>query len=155
MNTRKNKGITLIALVITIIILIIISGISITGTIRGQKQTEESLQMSELNIIQHAILERATKAKLTKETLPGTTIEKEKLQAIIEDIQNRTGKQISLKGNETDYKQLNKKDLENLGITKEEDIFIVNYITGEVINETKRVTTSGKILYIYSKNDNS
>ena len=34
MNTRKNNGITLIALVITIIVLLIISGISIGGTIK-------------------------------------------------------------------------------------------------------------------------
>lgn len=153
MNTRENKGITLITLVITIILLMIISGISITGTIKEQKHAEESAQISELNIVQHAILERYTKSQLTKETLPGTTIEKEQLQSIIEEIKTKTGEQITLKGDETEYKQLNKTDLENLGITQEEDIYIVNYRTGEVINKTQKVTTSGKALYIYSKKE--
>lgn len=153
MNTRKNEGITLIVLVITIIILIIISGISITGTVKEQKQTQENAQIAELNIVQHAILERYTKSQLTKETLPGTTIEKEQLQSIIEEIKAKTGEQITLKGNETDYKQLNKTDLKNLGITQEEDIYIVNYKTGEVLNKTQKITTSGKILYIYSKKE--
>ena len=40
-----------------------------------------------------------------------------------------------------------------LGIKKEEDTFIVNYKTGEVINETKKTTKSGKALYIYAKNE--
>lgn len=153
MNKRKNEGITLIVLVITIIILIIISGISITGTVKEQKQTQENAQIAELNIVQHAILERYTKSQLTKETLPGTTIEKEQLQSIIEEIKAKTGEQITLKGNETDYKQLNKTDLKNLGITQEEDIYIVNYKTGEVLNKTQKITTSGKILYIYSKKE--
>ena len=153
MNTRKNEGITLLTLVITIILLIIISGISITGTIKGQKQTNESTQITELNMVQHAILERYTKSQLTKETLPGTTIEKQELQTIIEEIKTKTGEQITLKGNETEYKQLNKTDLKNLGITQEEDIYIVNYKTGEVINKTQKVTTSGKALYIYSKKE--
>ena len=58
MNTRKNNGITLIALVITIIVLLIISGISIGGTIKINEQAKDSVAISELNMIQHAILER-------------------------------------------------------------------------------------------------
>ena len=65
MNTRKNNGITLIALVITIIVLLIISGISIGGTIKINEQAKDSVAISELNMIQHAILERYTKSKLT------------------------------------------------------------------------------------------
>ena len=53
MNERKNKGITLVALVTTIVVLLIISGVSITGTIRGKDETEESLQFSELNMVNY------------------------------------------------------------------------------------------------------
>ena len=42
------------------------------------------------------------------------------------------------------------KRLENLGITDEKDIYIVNYKTGEVINKTQKVTNKGKALYVYS-----
>jgi len=114
MNIRKNNGITLIALVISIIILIILAGISISGTIRGQDETEEGVQIIELNIVQHAILERNTKAQLTKESLPGTIIEKTEVQKIIEEMNSISGENINLKG--TEYKQLNKEDLEKLGI---------------------------------------
>lgn len=151
MNIRKEQGITLMVLVITIILLLIISGISITGTLRGHEETEEASEISELNMIQHAILERYTKAQLTKETLPGTDIEKNQVQKIIDEINNESNEQISLKG--TEYKRLDTTDLSNLGIKKEEDTFIVNYKTGEVINETKKTTKSGKALYIYAKNE--
>lgn len=152
MNLRKNEGITLVTLVTTIIILLIISGISITGIIRGHKETEDATQISELNIIQHAILERYTKAQLTKENLPGTDISKEEVKKIIDEINLIAGESITLKG--TEYKELKIEDLEELGITQEENIFIVNYKTGEVINKTLKTTSSGKALYIYSKTEN-
>lgn len=152
MNKRENKGITLVALVITIVILLIISGISITGTITGKKETQESVQISELKMIQQAILERYTKAQLTKETLPGTSIDISEVQSMINEINNKTEENINLKGK--DYKRLNKSDLEKLGITGEEDSYIVNYNTGEVINETSKTTKSGKALYIYAKSEN-
>lgn len=152
MNIRKNKGITLVTLVITIVILLIISGISITGTITGKKETEESVQISELKIIQQAILERYTKVQLTKETLPGTSVTISEVQSIINEINNETEENINLKGKE--YKRLNKKDLENLGVIGEEDnTYIVNYSTGEVINETIKTTNNGKALYIYAKSE--
>lgn len=150
MNLRKTNGVTLVALIITVILLLIISGISITGTLRGHKETKEASQISELNMIQHAILERYTKAQLTKEELPGTTIKKNDVQTIIDEIKDITGeKNITLKG--TEYKELSISDLEKLGVTNVEDTFIVNYKTGEVINATKKVTESGKALYVYSR----
>lgn len=149
MNIRKNRGITLITLVITFVLLLIISGISITGTLRGHEETEEASQISELNMIQHAIFERYTKAQLTKETLPGTTMSIAEVQTIIDEINSISGENINLKG--TEYKQLSTTDLKSLGVKKEEDTFIVNYKTGEVINASKKVTKSGKALYTYSK----
>lgn len=150
MNLRKTNGVTLVALIITVILLLIISGISITGTLRGHKETKEASQISELNMIQHAILERYTKAQLTKEELPGTTIKQNDVQTIIDEIKDITGEEnITLKG--TEYKELSISDLEKLGVTNEEDTFIVNYKTGEVINATKKVTESGKALYVYSR----
>ena len=151
MNIRKNEGITLVTLVVTVVLLLIISGISITGTLRGHKETEEASQISELNMIQHVILERYTKAQLTKETLPGTKMDISEVQKIIDEINNNSGENINLKG--TEYKQLSTADLENLGVTKEDDTFIVNYKTGEVINASKKITKSGKALFIYAKNE--
>ncbi len=152
MNIRKNNGITLMALVITIILLIIISGISITGTIRGQEETEENTKITEMYMIQHAILEKYTKSKLTNEKLPGTDISIEEVNTIIKNINSKTGEKIVLKGKE--YKRLSETDLETLGIIQEEDTYIVNYKTGEVINETVKITSTGRALYIYATSEN-
>lgn len=151
MNIRENKGITLVVLVITIIVLIIISGISITGTVKNQKEAQENVQITELTMIQHAVLERYTKAQLTKEQLPGAKIDKQQVETIVNEINTTAGTNINLKG--TEYFQLNNEDLKKIGITGKEDIYIVNYKTGEVINKTVKVTNSGEALYIYSKNE--
>ena len=151
MNLRKNKGITMVALVITIIILLILAGISVTGVIRGIDETNESTQISQLEMVQHALLERKTKAQFTKEELPGTEISEEDLEKVLNEIKEKTNQEIILKGKIQDYKELNTTDLENLGISKDNDTYIVNYKTGEVINKTKLTTKSGKILYTYSE----
>ena len=130
-------------------ILLIIAGISITGTIMLKDKAKENIQISSLEMVQHAILERYTKAQLTIEELPGTPLELSEVQAIMKEINSETGENITLKGIE--YYELTQKDLEKLGITGEENIFIVNYSTGEVINKTLKVTKEGKALYTYSK----
>ena len=148
MNIRKKKGITLVALVITIVLLLIIAGISITGTIRGEKQTKESVAVSELNMVQHAILERKTKAQLTKEELPGQSVTSTQIQQVIDEIEKKSGTTISLKGNTEDYKLLNAEALQDLGMENYKSEYIVNYSTGEVIDITIQVTEDGEVLYI-------
>ena len=153
MNLRKNKGITMVALVITIIILLILAGISVTGVIRGIDETNESTQISQLEMVQHALLERKTKADLTKEkeTLPGTTADYTELQNLINEINTMSSANITLRGNKEDYKELSTADLKELGIEKETNTSIVNYKTGEVINKTQKVTKAGRALYTYAK----
>ncbi len=153
MNLRKNKGITMVALVITIIILLILAGISVTGVIRGIDETNESSAISQLEMVQHALLERKTKADLTKEkeTLPGTTADYTELQNLINEINTKSSANITLRGNKEDYKELSTADLNELGIEKETNTFIVNYKTGEVINKTLKVTKAGRALYTYAK----
>lgn len=148
MNLRKNNGVTMIALVVTIIIILIIASISITGTIRGKDETVESKQFSELGMIQHAVLERYTKAQLTKEDLPGTQANKSEVLEILNKMKELTGKEITLQGKDEDYKSLSKEDLSNLGISNTENEYIVNYKTGEVIDKTSIATKSGKALYL-------
>lgn len=150
MNIRKNNGITLVALVITIVLLLIIASISITGTMRGQKQTQKSVALTELNMVQHAILERYTKAKLTKETLPGQSVTSTQLQQEIDEIEEKSGATIALKGNTEDYKLLDFEALQDLGMENYKSEYIVNYSTGEVIDITRQVTEDGTVLYISS-----
>ena len=152
MNIKDNKGITMVALTIIIVIMLILASITIGGSLSGVKETEHISDSDELNMVQHAILERYTKAQLTKESLPGTKLnssEISEIEQIISELNTQYGTTISLKG--SDYYLLNEQDLQNLGIKNEEDIFVVNYKTGEVFNKTKRVTNSGEVLYTYAK----
>lgn len=152
MNIRKNNGITLVVLVITIIFILIIAGISIGGTLKEHEKANDIAHISELNMVQHAILERYTKTKLTQDSLPGSDVSVSDVQSIVNEINLLSGENIQLKG--TQYKRLSKEDLNEIGIKYEDDSFIVNYRTGEVINETLKVTPkSNKALYVYSKNE--
>lgn len=149
MNIRENRGITMVALVITIVLLLIIVGVSLRGILPRRFEAEDNTKISELNMVQHAILERYTKAQLTKETLPGESIDISEVQTIINEINTMSDQNIQLKG--TEYKKLSSDDLISLGIKNGEDTFIVNYKTGEVINTSLKVTESGKALYTYGK----
>lgn len=133
-NNKLESGVTLIVLVITIIVLLILAGVSITGAVKGFEESSENVAISEIAIVQHAILERKTKASLTHEELPGTPIEVSQVEKYISDSKVAT---ITLKAT-SDYKTLNKSQLESLGISNSQEEYIVNYQTGEVINYTDR-----------------
>lgn len=147
MNIRKNNGITLVALVITIIVLIIIASISITGILQDTDETKDNVAISELGMVQHAILERKTKAQLTKEELPGQSVTSTQLQQVIDEIKAKSGTTITLEGNPEDYKLLDDEALQDLGMENYKSEYIVNYSTGEVIDITRQVTEDGTVLY--------
>lgn len=148
-NNKNNKGITIVALILTVVLLIIIAGVSVGIGDNAVETTVEADLISELNMVQHAILERYTKASLTKETLPGIDIALSDVETIILTINDKTGNNIELKGK--NYKLLDKVALKSLRFSNIKDEYIVNYKTGEVINKTQLVTSSGKALYIYAK----
>ena len=157
---KNNKGITTMSLVITVIILVILAGIAIVGgNLSSIDRTKEAKEISELNMVQHAILEKYTASKIIIDTtLPGTNQTIAETQSVIDQINEEAGTNIQLKvtsykdADSTDnYKLLRTDDFELLGIDNIDDTYIVNYKTGEVINNTKLVTTSSKIpLYTYS-----
>lgn len=147
-NLKSTKGITMIALVITIIVLLILSGIGLTMGLDATKQAQDSKLITELEIVQHAIFEQYTKYKLTKDpsTLVGLKVDISQVQ----EIANRMGVtlvSISSTYEPKDYYRLDKASLLALGITNTSDEYIVNYISGEVINITIEKTTKDKPLY--------
>lgn len=156
---NNEKGITLLALVITMIILMILVGITINISKNGIKESREDAMLSELGIVQNAILQRKTKADLTGENYPGEPITEANinLEDTIEEMNdNRVSgeEEISRKDHDdSHYYFLSTENggLEELGITNSEDAYIVNYETGEVINYTTKLTGTGKPLYIYAK----
>ncbi len=158
-HIKKQKGITLIALVITIIVLLILAGITINMSARGTQESEEDVLLSELGMIQNAILQRKTKADLTGESYPGETITKAgiKLDDVIANINaNKASEEDTITRKDTNdghyYVLTNSNNgFRDLEIKSAKDEYIVNYETGEVINYTTNVTESGKPLYIYAR----
>ncbi len=155
---KKEKGVTLIALVITIIAMLILAGITINMGTNAVKDSKEDSLLSELRIVQNAILQRKTKSDLTKEPYPGEKIIEANidLEETIEEMNNNKApeeEEINRKDNDnSNYYFLSTENggLKELGITNSEDAYIVNYKTGEVINYTTKLTGKGKILYIYA-----
>ena len=69
---KNEHAITLIALVITIVIMLILAGITINMGLQGVDEAKDNKLISELGMVNHALLERKTKASLTHEEYPGT-----------------------------------------------------------------------------------
>lgn len=157
---KSQKGITLMALVVTIIILLIIAGIGI-GEIAGNggdiNQTEDVMALSELKKIQQAVLETYIKYKQlgNKDVLIGKRISNDiaqgELSAIKSGLELKTNG--SQQGAEYAYYELDINHLKNIGLDNihNNDKYIVNYSTGEVFNITQKKTAKEDILYVYAK----
>lgn len=157
---KSQKGITLMALVVTIIILLIIAGIGI-GEIAGNggniNQTEDVMALSELKKVQQAVLETYIKYKQlgNENVLIGTRISwdiaQDELHAIKSGLELKTNG--SQQSKEYGYYELNREHLNNIGLDNihNDDKYIVNYSTGEVFNITQKKTAKGDILYVYAE----
>lgn len=152
---RNDKGITLAALVITIIVLLILASIAVyTGT-DSIKDAKENILISEVEMVQHAALERYTQESIMNSNqYPGTPY------SSMDDIKDELTELSSdqkltqlLNNNSTpgDYYLLTPTNLEELQITNTEDSYIINYKLGLAINITNQKTGSGEPAYVYAK----
>ena len=85
MKSKKNqRGVTVVSLVITVIVLMILAGIGIKVGTDQITKTKDATLTSELTMVQHAILEQYTKYKTTKNAnyLLGNTVSQEELSNI-------------------------------------------------------------------------
>lgn len=163
---KREKGITLIALVITIIVLLILAGVGI-GELTGKKnsinESKDKTALSELTKIQQAVMETYIKYKQLGSTsyLIGTRM----TYAYTQSEFNQMGSNESLKiavsydeSNEIDpstyYYKLDNNNLLDMGLDNinNNNEYIVNYSTGEVFNITQRKTINGEALYIWANN---
>ena len=158
---KNNKGITLVALVITIIVLTILAGItvgSITEKKGTLKTTNDEILLYELNEIQQAVLELNIKYKQTgaQSYFEGTKITRDEADDYLQEIASESGKTITLKltdeedtlSDDKSYYKLVKSDLDHMGLQNSQDEYVVNYYTGEIFNITTKVTSDGRPLYI-------
>lgn len=154
MKTKDNKGISLVALMVTIILMLIIASATIYAGIEEIRNSKEKQAIAELGMVNHAVYEKYLYYTKTQnsDTLIGEQITQEQAQTIASQIGvTLISIPSSYNENERAYYRLNPTNLEKIGIYDSKDTYIVNYVTGEVINETKKKTTSGEVLYTYSR----
>lgn len=154
---KNQKGITLMSLVITIIVILILASIGTYTGINNVKESRDSAVKTELQFVQQAVLQKYAKYNLTgdKSILPGNSYaDFTELNEIIGQIEEKTEVTIELKDDDANnYYLLDINSLQELGITNTEDEYIVNYTTGEVINKSRLSTSKSKEpLYIYGRN---
>ena len=146
MKKINEKGITLVALVITIIVLLII--ISITVSISGNqiKETKSRKIATELGIVEHALLETKTKIEYTGDDYPGSPVSSEELNTLTSKmgISNLLDEE-----HIENYYLLEEENLRKIGIENSEYKYIVNYKTGEVLNKDVPLDSFGNASYTY------
>lgn len=150
-----EKGITLITLIITILVMIIIMGtITIVSTDFMEVANDNKLQ-EELTMVNNVISESYANYIRTKDNryLSGERLTSNQVQEVADSvgialviIPNNIKEQDA---NLSEYYRLTPTDLTNIGIEDAKDTYVVNYLTGEVINETK--ANEGVKLYMFSR----
>lgn len=140
---KSEKGITLLVLMITVVILSILAGVSISAGIASSRDMLEKNKQSELNMVQHAILEQYQKYKVTNDTseIIGDPVSKSTVDSSLPATVTKPTKADG-------YFSLVPEQLKQIGIKRAKDTYFVNYETGMVYNKTARTTTSGEALYL-------
>lgn len=171
---KNENGITLSALVITIIVIFILASISINYGVDTLNESKAKTLEASLEMVEQAVAEQYVKAtelnlldvKTTSDqpsTFVGELLKASDFAELPENPDGLKYKKKSDLEDKTDityaesYYRLKPEDLEKLKIESDDDTkytYIVNYSTGEVFNETKQKTSFGKLLYYAGKTGN-
>ncbi len=152
MQMKKNeKGITLIALAVMMIVMVIILSITTYSGISSVKESSRKKLTSELEIVQHAVLEVYTKYQIFNDI---SYLVGDKIQSI-NDIPTEYRDSLKVKNiafssnnrTESSYYKLDENKLKDIGIEESNYQYIVCYKTGEVMNITVKKTSNGELLY--------
>lgn len=152
MQMKKNeKGITLIALAVMMIVMVIILSITTYSGISSVKESSKKKLTSELEIVQHAVLEVYTKYQIFNDM---SYLVGDKIQSVndipAEYINSLKEKDTAFSSNnrtEDSYYKLDENKLKDIGIEESNYEYIVCYKTGEVMNVTVEKTSDGEVLY--------
>ena len=140
---RKNKGISMIALIIIIIVMIILAGIAI-GAYRNVTETQatKTKALNEFIEIENAVFQRGQENKLDASIYPlvGKKLTDE----------NPYPEPINNKIYGLGYYEVTEQDLNELGVSSTTHKYLVNYNNGEVILTEPYVIEGRKI---YTKKD--
>ena len=154
MQMKKNeKGITLIALAVTFIVMMIIALITTYSGVSAIQDAKQKRLRTELETVQHAVLERYTKYEFFKDTsyFVGTIVSN--IDDIPEEYKTLVNSQklntyITTIPSEERYYKLDKEALEKLDLKEPNFNYIVCYKTGEVMNIDVTTDSQGNSLYI-------
>ncbi len=151
--TNDNKGITLTILVITIVVLTIISGTLVYSGINNIKKSKDQILLAELDEVKHMVGESFILYNKTKNSnyLVGTVLSSSEVDTLesslgVTFIQNIPSEYTA---EEKAYRRLDPEALLEIGVKNSEDTYVVNYVTGETINETELKTSENEPLYTY------
>ena len=149
-----NKGITLITLIITCIVIMILIGATTMVGFDIVEKAEQQETNKQLAAVGNAVLEQYTKYIKTKDTTYLIGTKYKKTDSYIQEIINKVGIElVQIPSNYaedlTSYYQLSTLQLRQMGIEDSKYTYIVNYLTGEVINQTKAL--AGEKYYMYSR----
>ncbi len=136
---KNNKGVTLVSLAVIIIVLVILATVGTTVGITNIKESKDAKLDAELEIVQHAILEQYVKYKTTKDVsyLIGNKLDKTEVDSIAQEL-DISLVEIPDTYENADYYRLDKASLNELGIQNTDDEYIINYVSGEVMNITSK-----------------
>ncbi len=130
---KSNKGVTIVTLVIIIVVLLILAGVSAgIGEISVTSYKDNILE-AEAKEVQAIVISQYQKYLTVKDT-----------SLLI-------GRKCDENGNETEdgeYYLLDINVLQELGMKKPKDTYIVKYNTGEVINKTTPQNSKGKEIHL-------
>lgn len=145
---KEEKGITMVSLIVTVILLLILSTIGINMGISGINSIKDSKLNAELEMVQHAVLEQYTKYKTTRDSvyLVGNKITKEEVSNFANEM-GVTLANIPDTYSNKDYYKLDKEALEAIGIKDSTDEYVINYVSGEVMNITVKKSNNNSPLY--------
>ncbi len=175
---KNEKGVTLAALVITVIIIFILASISINYGVDTLNESKNKNLEASLAIVEQAVAEQYMKSvelgvastKVDKidtndtkkpSVFVGKRLKNESDFPTDVDLKNKSNVLDTSNDNLTYadcYYKLEPEDLISLKIESDEDnkyTYIVNYSTGEVFNETKKKTSDGTLLYYSGKTGNT
>lgn len=153
MQMKKDTGVTLISLAVTIILLILISSVTIRASIQAYDQVKVQNFISTLKVIQAKVdnLAEETNSIENYEFVPLSNIQNTETYAIFIDmIQNPENyNMISWTDSDKvieDYYYFTPNDLEKLGLKQQKIAVVINFKTRNVIAQ-KGIKVDGKEYY--------
>ena len=169
---KKNEGITLVSLTVTVILLLVLAGMGLNVSYLTVKDVRNNRLNTELGMVRQAITERYSMAvavnkantrisepqisfwvgQKVEASNPITLPERTKINwnQEAEDFYAKYDN-YNHEYQEEFYYRLSPEDLEEIGIAHANYTYIVNYKTGEVYNETKKIDRDSNLLYLPAK----